>query len=44
LQGGLFSDAFAPIKNRFEPLLKIQKIKMVSLRNRMKIIPFNLDL
>jgi predicted DNA-binding transcriptional regulator YafY len=39
LQGGFFSDAFAPIKNRFEPLLKTQKIKMVSLRNRMKIIP-----
>jgi len=39
LQGGFFQDILAPVKNRFEPILKAQKARMDVLRNRIKIIP-----
>jgi proteasome accessory factor C len=39
LQKGFFSDVLAPIKKRFEPLLKAQKTQTTSFLDRIKIIP-----
>jgi predicted DNA-binding transcriptional regulator YafY len=39
LQGGFLREIIAPVKNRFEPLLKAQKTTLVTLRDRLKIIP-----
>jgi proteasome accessory factor C len=39
LQGGFFQDILAPVKDRFEPILKAQKTHLNALRDRIKIIP-----
>jgi proteasome accessory factor C len=39
MQGGFFQDILAPVKSRFEPILKAQKTRMDVLRDRIKIIP-----
>jgi proteasome accessory factor C len=39
LQGGFFQDILAPVKSRFEPILKAQKTRVDDLRDRIKIIP-----
>ncbi len=39
LHGSFFGDILAPVKKRFEPLLKAQKTRMAVLRDRIKIVP-----
>lgn len=39
MQGSFFGDILAPMKKRFEPLLKAQKTRMAALRERIRIIP-----
>jgi proteasome accessory factor C len=39
LRGGFFRDILAPVKSRFEPVLKAQKTRLDALRDRIKIIP-----
>jgi predicted DNA-binding transcriptional regulator YafY len=39
MQGGFFREILAPVKTRFEPVLKAQKTRMATLRERIKIIP-----
>jgi len=39
MQGSFFGDILAPVKKRFEPLLKAQKTHMAALRDRIRIVP-----
>jgi len=39
MQGSFFGDILAPVKKRFEPLLKAQKTRMAALHDRIKIVP-----